>query len=316
MPSPYATSESAVLLWHEQATHASVHAGSMTYGIHLSIYAVAMYHILKQKTVPWKSAAFITTLFLLGTINIICKIRFSELAWIDDRSYPGGPSRFLHEQQAVVENTVGHGTAIVATFLMDALLLYRVFVVWGKNWYIVTLPVLMYLASTALSVCVAIQAAKPHSSLWAGKTFDYGVPFWSISMTLNILLTVLLVARLLYARHKIRSALGPTYGQTYTDIVAITIEAALPYALVCLVFIILYAMKNTAEILFNPMMLQVQCLTPELIVLRVIRGRAWTSTTFTEPPQPDASSHNSAQTSIPSTVLSMVTLREGPKKRA
>lgn len=80
------------------------------------------------------------------------------------------------------------------------------------------------------------------------------------------------------------------------------LESALPYSTISIVFIILYGLQNTAADLFIPLLLQVavrsplscfkmaalsdayliQCIAPELIILRVTRGVALSSELLSE----------------------------------
>ena len=85
-------------------------------------------------------------------------------------------------------------------------------------------------------------------------------------MTLNMLVTTIIIARLLLARRKIRSIMGDTHGREYTSVAAMLVESALPTALISLVLIALYAQGNTAMTLFFPLLPQVQvgfaCVVP------------------------------------------------------
>lgn len=110
----------------------------------------------------------------------------------------------------------------------------------------------------ALGILTTVQAAEPNSSLWADGTLNFSLPYFSLSMALNIFLTILLVSRLLYMRYKIISTLGAQYGKTYTGIATMVLESALPLGLVSLVFIVLYSIHNTAELLLLVLLVQVQ----------------------------------------------------------
>lgn len=110
----------------------------------------------------------------------------------------------------------------------------------------------------ALGILTTVQAAEPNSSLWADGTLNFSLPYFSLSMALNIFLTILLVSRLLYMRYKITSTLGAQYGKTYTGIATMVLESALPLGLVSLVFIVLYSIHNTAELLLLVLLVQVQ----------------------------------------------------------
>ncbi|TFK55495.1 hypothetical protein OE88DRAFT_626895 [Heliocybe sulcata] len=276
----YAPDEPPALLWLEQANNAAVYIGAVAYGIHIIVFATCEYYLFKErKKTNSKWIVFVLALFILSSLNITLNMNFAQHTWIDDRNYPGGPLAFLLEQQSRFTNTIGNSASITTTFLANGLLIYRVYVVW-RRWYVAAIPLLMWLADTVLSVLTTIQASR--SGLLEASTHDFSVPFWSLGMALNLLLTVLLVSRLLYMRHRITTTLGNEYGETYTSIAAMVVESALPYALVSLVFVILYGMQNTAANLFIPLLAQVEGVAPELIILRVARGRALTSDTISQ----------------------------------
>ncbi|KAI0919681.1 hypothetical protein AcV5_001677 [Taiwanofungus camphoratus] len=282
MHSQYAPDESPAEIWFEQTNNAAVYIGAIAYGVHTVIFFMCAYYIVTGKRTHWKWLPVISILFSMATVNICMNIHFNEMAWIDDRNYPGGPLAFLLEQQANPINTAGNSASFIATFLADGILIYRVHVVWMKR-YILVIPVLMWLASAALSILTTIQAARPNSSLWANNTLNFSVPYWSLSIALNLLLTILLISRLLYLRRMILSTpLGHSLGSAYTGVAMVVLESALPYFLVSFVFIVLYGLNNTAANLFIPLLLQVACITPELIILRVAGERAMSSQIITE----------------------------------
>ncbi|KIK58726.1 hypothetical protein GYMLUDRAFT_170514, partial [Collybiopsis luxurians FD-317 M1] len=73
-------------------------------------------------------------------------ICFNQNAWINDCEYPGGPFAYMIEQQSIPLLTLGNCASILASFLADALMLYRVAVLWNYTWYIVVPPAIFYLA--------------------------------------------------------------------------------------------------------------------------------------------------------------------------
>lgn len=77
-------------------------------------------------------------------------------------------------------------------------------------------------------------------------------------MALNVVLTLLLVARLLHMRRQIRSAIGPEYGKMYSTAATILLESGLLYGLVSFIFVVLYGIENVAAILFIPLLSQLE----------------------------------------------------------
>lgn len=103
-----------------------------------------------------------------------------------------------------------------------------------------------------------IAASEPLGSLWAERAVLYGLPYFALSMTTNMLVTVIIITRLLLARRNIQSIMGKEHGKEYTGVASMLIESALPPALVSAVLIALYSRGHTAMILFFPLLPQVQ----------------------------------------------------------
>jgi len=71
-----------------------------------------------------------------------------------------------------------------------------------------------------------------------------------MSLTLNILITVLIVLRLLVYRHRIVQALGKGQGSQYTSLAAMIIESAAIYSTFALLFIVPFALSSQLAQLF------------------------------------------------------------------
>ncbi|KAJ7716609.1 hypothetical protein B0H16DRAFT_1338877 [Mycena metata] len=272
MGSPFATQEDSESLWYEQSTYVSTHLASIGFGIHLVVYAMVTYYTLVLRAavksriwVFW--LVFNTVLFAMGTINLACSIRYNENAWVNDRAYPGGPFNYLIEQGSLPFMTLGN--------VVHSRLVYVRWILWDFAWYIVVPPAMFFVACIVLSVMTAIQLALPN------------VPFpqlslavWIVLMLLPIWLTILIAGRILYHRQTMVNALGPEYATNYTGVSAIVIESALPFTIISIVLLGLFGTKNIAQNLFIPLLVQVECIAPEMIVLRVVLGRSWTATTM------------------------------------
>ncbi|KAF9487993.1 hypothetical protein BDN71DRAFT_1376309, partial [Pleurotus eryngii] len=92
---------------------------------------------------------------------------------------------------------------------------------------------------------------------------------------LNMLLTALIAAKILYRRRRLLTNGLVDAPSAYLGTAPMLIETAFPVALISCIFIILYARKNAAENLFVPLVAQVYCVAPQLIIIQVYRGQAW-----------------------------------------
>lgn len=273
MPSPYATVEDPQDLWYEQSNYVATHIAAMGYGLHVAVFFIAAYHVLRKPQSSVRSRVFwltfLLTLLATGTINIACSIKFNQSAWIDERNYPGGAIQFLLEQQSQPILTLGNTASILASFLADGILLYRVMVLWHYTWYIILLPALFYIVCVILSILTVIQIAAPDFADIVNLSF----PVWLVLMIINIVLSAMITVRILSMRRTVKSGLGDEYAKPYATVAAVVVEAALPFTILSIILLVLFGDHDTAQNLFVPLLVQVECIAPGLIILRVIRGR-------------------------------------------
>ncbi|KDQ28502.1 hypothetical protein PLEOSDRAFT_1077305 [Pleurotus ostreatus PC15] len=284
-------------LWLEQSINTAGYLGTIAYGLHIAVYSVATYYLLASRTPRrWRFHAFNTIIFAMGTIHIATTIRFDQQAWILERNYTGGPSAFLlHEESRPLRGydggpyafllheesrpivLVGLSAASIAGFLIDGLLLWRNYVVW-RSWYVLILPGCVYIVNIVLTVANIVQSAHTYIGTWGP---NLGIACWATSMTLNMLLTTLIAAKILYHRRRLLTNGLVNASAAYLGAASMLIETAFPVALISCIFIILYARQNTAENLFIPLIAQVYCVAPQLIIIQVYRGQAWSGATVT-----------------------------------
>ena len=158
--------------------------------------------------------------------------------------------------------------------------------IWGSRWYIVILPTLIYLASsgeyffsgsthdlardahssrTAVLVIITIvESALPNSFLLNGKPANFGVPWVSLSVSLNVLVTTLICVRLLRMRSITREVLAPELSSTYTSIAAMLIESAAPFTALGIGLVVTEAQGGPLSIAFSYVwgMFCVECTLP------------------------------------------------------
>jgi hypothetical protein len=142
------------------------------------------------------------------------------------------------------------------------------------------------------------QTSLPDSvsnSLGAGT----GIPYFSISISLNILLTLLIVVRLILHSRNIRNALGAQAGAggVYRAVVTMLIESSALYAVSSVLFIGPWGAGSWVADIFLPILAQnqvrarffdsrgtilttKQVIAPFLIILRVADQSALTSKTI------------------------------------
>ena len=89
---------------------------------------------------------------------------------------------------------------------------------------------------------------------------NYGISYYSITALLNVLLTIMIITRLILQSRNIRNAMGGSTGatRTYTAVIVMIVESYALYTVTFLVFLGLWAAKNSAINAFFPFLVQVQ----------------------------------------------------------
>ncbi|KZT28830.1 hypothetical protein NEOLEDRAFT_1154312 [Neolentinus lepideus HHB14362 ss-1] len=277
-------------LWFERSNIDGAVLGGTAYGVHLTLFIMCMLSLWKERTrsprYSYMTMIYVFVLFALGTIGNAANTQFNEMTFVDDRDYPGGPNAFFVEQNSYWFNVVGYSVYIVNTWLQDGLLLYRFILIWNFRYWMLVVPTLLYLVSIIMSCFLMSQIAQPGNNIWQRLSINFALSYWSTSIATTILLTVLIVSRVMYIRHRLSKVLGRTGNDTpYLTVSAMLIESAFLYSVFALVFLVSYARNNTLQNfpgmqIFISMILpisdRVKSIAPLLIILQVTRGRAWT----------------------------------------
>lgn len=102
-----------------------------------------------------------------------------------------------------------------------------------------------------LAVIQVVVSGQPNGNFFGIETIKIAVSYYAISICMNIVLTVLICARLLQASKRISGALDEEAATVYTSAVAILVESAAFYSASGIMFLIPYAMQLQVGILFG-----------------------------------------------------------------
>ena len=130
-----------------------------------------------------------------------------------------------------------------------------------------------------MGIMTLYKTSRPDSSLFSGITVSFGLPYFTISVALNVLLTIIIAWRLLLHNRELRRATGSSSGisQIYKSIITMLIESSALYATVSICFIIPYSISSYTSAVFLSMLSRVQIIAPLLIIRRVATQRAFTA---------------------------------------
>ncbi|KAF8553519.1 hypothetical protein OG21DRAFT_1441755 [Imleria badia] len=286
--SSWVPDEDPLTLFSERCWLQGSIVSAIAYGITVSLYFLSFHLLVRDKNrVELKQRLplliYITVSFVLGTLFMIALATFTQMAFIDDRNYPGGPNAFENNMFSIPVDDAGNAAFVLSNWLSDALVVWRFKVIYQRCrvpiWIVMLFPCLMLAGSVAMGIMFLIQVSTTNPYVTNGINFT--LPYLSLSLALNIILTMAIVLRLLTFRYRIVSVLGPKYGTQYTSIAAMIIESAALYSAVSVTFLVLFGIGNPVSQVFVQSLNQFQTIATLLIVFRVAQGKGWTEETAT-----------------------------------
>ncbi|KAL4253857.1 hypothetical protein ABKN59_004223 [Abortiporus biennis] len=259
-------------------------------GIQIMMFIMS-YHFMSpssnsKASTGYKSTAFYTSigaaLLFFDIIVTSCNLIFGQYAWIEHRNIDGGSVAFIGQNMSAWYNTWGTASIFAIFYIANALLIFQCYIIWASNWKIVVLPCLLYVASIPMAILNLYEGAVPNSSYFAQNAVDFGVPYSSLTVAVNGLVTLSICYRLFTMRRRMQSfGLGNHETDVYTGIAAMMIESAAPVTICGIMYSVTYSKHIPLAIAFASIYGSVMVLSPQLIIFRTALGKAW-STELTE----------------------------------
>lgn len=291
--SPYygPVGETAEEVFLEKTFLASGYLTAFGFGVQFILYAACVHKLWQRQPrirFTFFLIAYMTVLTLMDLIWTATSAYGLQMTFIDNRNYPGGPFAFLLVEFSEPSNVLSLASYIVANILADGLLLWRCKVIWtASETYSVLVPILLMIptlalmASFAIAVVFAIETASP-SGFFSQTTISFAVPYFAISLGLNIFLTLLIAVRMSYYRRHGRSVFGSQYGKHYTSISTMFIESAALYCICAILLLGTYIVQHPINQIWLGLAPSLQIIANNMIIYRVAEGRAWSSDVFTK----------------------------------
>ncbi|THH32606.1 hypothetical protein EUX98_g1576 [Antrodiella citrinella] len=282
---PVGETSSDILL--EKTFMASGYLTGVGFGVQFVLYCMCTRALWNHKPRTSFTNFLLAYIFVLNAMNTIWTGTSAyglQLTYIDNRNYPGGPLGFLGVEFSIPANVLSLAALITGNLLADGLLLWRCYVIWASSLgtraiFVMIFPALMLVGSLVTACFFAISTVSP-SGFFSQTTVNFGLPYFTISLALNILLTGMIVLRMLSQRAKSRLIFGKQYDAHYTSMSTIFIESAATYCLFAILLLITYAIGNPINQIWLGLSPAMQMFSTYLIIYRVVSGRAWTRYTW------------------------------------
>jgi len=251
---------------------------TLAYGALLMLYIQLTQVLLsrpKRGNMYLAIVAYSTVLFCLATIAIGGMIRYTEISYVDNRNFEGGPHAYYASHLTNKIHVMGQTCTTLVPWIGDILMLYRLYVVWDSNRSIVVFPALLYMARVAMSVPLLISQTRPADTWWATRTHLYSTTFYALCVSLNLFVSIAISLRIYMMRRKVEAVMGKLHASFYSGYITMIVESGAFFTLWGLTYIILMSRNNSSQNTFLLPYTEVLGITRMLIVLRMSQDRAW-----------------------------------------
>ncbi|KAK7453408.1 hypothetical protein VKT23_011673 [Stygiomarasmius scandens] len=209
-------------------------------------------------------------LFLLIFSHWVVQIHRSQKAFIATAGEPGDPATIFYAFPADALNLLKESLYLAQTFIGDCTMIYRLWIVYNKNYYITILPTMVmtvYLVS-AIAVVIALAKTTPGEDIFVSTAGRWAILVFTTTVATNILTTSLITYRVWRIQKRVH---GSSYGGNVLSVLHIMIESASLYTITALLTLIGYSTKMTWQFITIDMISPIIGISFTLISVRVNR---------------------------------------------
>ncbi|KIJ55474.1 hypothetical protein M422DRAFT_774492 [Sphaerobolus stellatus SS14] len=248
---------------------------AVLYGIFQALFVACIYVLVYGRvtdTINWHFIITAIVMWLLIGMNFALSWSRIMEAFIDRqpllRDDPNAIVSYFGDlgQWKEVARTAAY---VALTAVADSLFIYRLYIVWGRNKYIIILPILLLCGSLTSGVGIEVVIGTTSSDLFGTSLAGWATSFFSISLVQNIITTFLIVFRIW--RVNIDVARGPG-SRSLWPVISVILESGAIYSSTLLVLLSTYASGSFSQYIALDMLVPIIGITFTLIIVRVGLG--------------------------------------------
>ncbi|KAJ6598437.1 hypothetical protein DFH09DRAFT_1356681 [Mycena vulgaris] len=262
-------------------SYAAAIVGCVTFGYYFVLAAVCIHFLLKRpghsSTSRHVILGYTCLMLVVNTVYLVAASQWSEIEFVESSENPAIFAAQLSTNYAIIKHTA----YIVNIWLADSLMIYRAYIIW-RNIPVLVVPIVIYCGVIGLM----IETGKPGGTFGAGLVVPFGTSFWSTSVALNVIVTLLISIKLLRHHRRLKALQITRAGRSYPDIVALLVESAALYSICGLIYIPLFAINTPLQYPFSALLASAAGIALNLIIFRIAIGAEFKG----ESEHPDSSS--------------------------
>ncbi|KXN85266.1 hypothetical protein AN958_11560 [Leucoagaricus sp. SymC.cos] len=211
------TDEGSIDFFNDAANLVGTCLTGFGYGIAFTLYCLCATKLWAQlqSNNRHRQALFMlvytTVLIICGCLYFASAVRIVQDGYVTFRNFPGGPYAYTVFAFSTPDNYLGLVIYFLVNWMTDALLIWRVYVLFGGKrypWAVILFPCVIYFASVAMGLVVIVEDSHTTESFWSALAIPFVLAYYVLTTSLTIICTILLTYRLLKARERYIQAMG------------------------------------------------------------------------------------------------------------
>jgi len=185
------------------------------------------------------------TMYILALAHLAVDFQRAIDGFIHNADVARGSLLFYGNLSNATE-TVKSVLYVLQTFLGDSFVVWRCFVVWGKQWLVMILPVTM-LFSTAVVGFGAIHIitkVTPETVVFTSKLYPWITTYFILTLVTNIICTALVAWRIWWSQKALSNAQLPS---SLTPVMITVVESGAIYSTALIAVMVAYATKTNGQ---------------------------------------------------------------------
>ncbi|KAF8873522.1 hypothetical protein BD779DRAFT_1451804, partial [Infundibulicybe gibba] len=269
-------------------------------GAQVVLYFICTHYLWGQRKVRRNNKfmlAYITLLFFISTVVQVAWAHRTQLLFVEDRNFPGGPWAYYEASDSGTSNIVSQTAGMVLMFLSD--LLMRCWVVWysvsRRAAYAVAFFPALILAALLASAVPCSLMIHPDSPVAGVHTTAWVISWYTLMLSTNVFATGFILTRLIMHRWAMRTIPASPHAGEYSSLISMLVESAAFYSIVGVGYLIVTGVRSPIREPFIGAMISMQQISGYLIIARLAHGRGWQTDTVSVPSKIVFLGHTSAR---------------------
>ncbi|EIW82644.1 hypothetical protein CONPUDRAFT_52872, partial [Coniophora puteana RWD-64-598 SS2] len=258
---------------------------SILYGADICMYLTAVYFLLQRKRLSpfWINFYIIYggLQLLFFTVYVAVNQYFGQLMWIEHANTSGGPAEFFTENFNSWLYVLGSAVAVAANALGDGLMIYRCYIIWRSDTRVILFLLALCACMIVTSIGTTVTSAIPTSDFWKGPAYIWTITWMLSTGLVNVSVTGMICYKCIRTHREFIGIRALTSAmKNYTGLVAVMVEATVPYTVMSVAYAFSVAWQNGFTAAMSDVWVSVCIVCQHLIILRISMGLAWNEHTM------------------------------------